>query len=360
MESDDGGLLRGEVAMRRRTWKAVVLVGIGSLALAGCLGTGRYTVPPTLENGTAAVGLWHTFGGSDCTWERLAVFGGYPDQPISHDSSTAGPRYVEIKDGDIGFRTSGCLPWVQADGPLDKHFLADQTFTDGDYRGGVELAAGTYVASAPDHCSWERVTSFGGEISDIVSSGHNGTVTVFPGDYGLRTYGCGTWTRALTTTLGYASGVAWCSAGWSFAETGPDTGGPSGGHNYVVPSAGELTDWTYASSQTTVSVMQLEVWRPVGGDQYLLVGSSPPGALPPLMSKRFTLEPPISVEAGDVLGLYVDNDGSNCMDETGYLGLGTYSRASGPLPPTGTTTTLTTVFNSAWRLNVEATLVQAP
>jgi hypothetical protein len=179
----------------RRLVKTFGLAVITAIVLAGCLGPGTYQVSPTLEGGKAAVGLWHTFGGDGCYWERTSGFGGTIDEIIANNFSGGGPRYVEIKSGDVGFHTSGCLPWVQADGPLDKHPVLGASFGDGDYRAGVELAAGTYHASTPGDCYWERVTSFGGQFSDIVANDFGGgLVTVSPGDYGLSTSGCGTWT----------------------------------------------------------------------------------------------------------------------------------------------------------------------
>ena len=87
-------------------------------------------------------------------------------------------------------------PSDQAGGPLDHRNVLGATFGDGDYLGGVELAAGTYQASDPTDCYWARVTSFDGETSSIIANSlGSGIVAVSPGDYGLSTDGCGTWTK---------------------------------------------------------------------------------------------------------------------------------------------------------------------
>lgn len=178
----------------RQVWKlAITLIG-AALLLTACLGPGTYQVSPTLQNGRAAIGLWHTVGGDGCYWERLAGFSGSLDDILANDFSPGGPRYVEVRSGDAGFRTSGCYPWVQAGGPLDHRPVLPSTFTDGDYLVGIEISAGRFQASDPD-CYWERVSSFDGDFSSIITNGLSTIVDVSSSDYGLSTSGCGTWTK---------------------------------------------------------------------------------------------------------------------------------------------------------------------
>jgi len=181
----------------RRIWAAAVV--FGALLLTGCLAEGTYTVTPTLQNGSASVGLWHTFGGDGCYWERLRGFSGALDDIIANDLSAAGPRYVEIKAGDAGFRTSSCLPWVQADGPLDRKFgltSSNQQFGDGDFRVGSEMPAGRYQASTPADCYWARLSGFGGELADVVANANGqAIVDIAPSDVGFTSSRCGIWTK---------------------------------------------------------------------------------------------------------------------------------------------------------------------
>jgi hypothetical protein len=112
----------------------------------------------------------------------------------------AGPQYVEVKAGDAGFNTSGCIPWVQADGAFDRLFTFDfgtNTFSgEGEYRVGPELPSGRYQASTPASCYWARLSGFGGELSDIIANANGqGIVDIGPADVGFQTERCGTWTK---------------------------------------------------------------------------------------------------------------------------------------------------------------------
>lgn len=179
----------------RRAFLIIVTLAVAIL-LAGCLGNGTYQVTPTLRNGTVSVGLWHSEGGDGCYWERLSGFGGSFEEIIANNFSAGGPQYVEIKSTDAGFKTSGCEPWHQAGGPLDVLHVITTTFQDGQYLTGKELPAGTYQASDKGDCYWERVSSFDGAFASIIANDlGGGLVTVQPGDYGLSTSGCGTWTK---------------------------------------------------------------------------------------------------------------------------------------------------------------------
>lgn len=180
-----------------RTWKLLAMVAVGSVALAGCLFPGVHQVTPKLMKDTAAPGLWHTFGGTDCFFERLSDFSGEPHGTIASFTSPGGPRYVEIKDTDAGFNSEKCVPWAEADGPFDKHIGAvDGAFTQGDYRVGTDVDAGTYEASVTTGCVWQRLSGFGSEDSDIIASDtDNPSVTIDASDVGFRTWGCGTWTK---------------------------------------------------------------------------------------------------------------------------------------------------------------------
>lgn len=182
----------------RSTWKVIGTVTIAGAMLTGCLTPGDHVVTSTLQNNSATPGLWHTFGGDSCYWERLRGFSGETSDIIANDISDGGPRYVEIKAGDAGFNSSNCVPWVQADGPFDRTLGATAAgqFGQGDYRVGHDVPAGTYQATDPTDCYWERVTSFGGETSDIIANGiGGGIVTIAPSDVGFRTSNCGTWTK---------------------------------------------------------------------------------------------------------------------------------------------------------------------
>lgn len=185
-----------------RGWKLIVGTAMAAVTLSGCLFAGTRVVTPTLQNGTASVGLWHAFGGTNCYWERLSGFSG-SGQILANNLSSIGPQYVEIKAGDAGFNTSGCVPWVQADGVFDRKFPATasgQFPGDGEYRVGVEVPAGTYQATQGSGCYWVRESNFADENfgaggGGIANGLDVGIVTISQTDVGFRSEGCGTWTK---------------------------------------------------------------------------------------------------------------------------------------------------------------------
>jgi hypothetical protein len=182
----------------KRLWKVGAVLAVAGVALAGCFSGGTYPAASSTRNGAIGVGLWHTFGGNGCYWERLRGYSGGVDDIIANNFSNSGPRYVEVKPGDVGFHTSGCLPWVQVGGPFDRTIGADAAghWNDGDYRVGTDIPLGTYQASGAN-CYWERLNGFGGESSNIIANsfGPGGIVTIAPGDVGFSTSGCGGWTK---------------------------------------------------------------------------------------------------------------------------------------------------------------------
>ena len=181
-----------------RTLKFAAMVAVGSIALAGCLFPGVHQVTPTLMKDTAKPGLWHTFGGTNCFFERLSDFSGQPHGTIASFTSPGGPRYVEIKNTDAGFNSTNCVPWAETGGPFDKHIgaTAEGQFEGGDYRVGEDVPAGDYTASVTDGCHWQRLSGFGSEASDIIAEDtDNPAVTIDDTDVGFRTWGCGVWTK---------------------------------------------------------------------------------------------------------------------------------------------------------------------
>jgi hypothetical protein len=114
---------------------------------------------------------------------------------------------------------------------------------------------------------------------------------------------------AATVTIGQpASGddSGWvCRGGRSYVQYGASTPG------YVVPAGmSELISWSTAANAVWSSSgsVALEVWRPTGGysDEYSLVAISGPQTVSAVEEVRtFPLDPPIVVQPGDVLGMYL-------------------------------------------------------
>lgn len=78
---------------------------------------------------------------------------------------------------------------------------------------------------------------------------------------------------------------------------------------FLVPTGGgQITQWeTYAGSDDSESSISFVVLRPSGSSSYTVVGvdtETIPSSLPVSGIASFTLAQPISVEAGDTLGLF--------------------------------------------------------
>lgn len=74
------------------------------------IGPGMYIAGLEMPAGTYATG-GPAAGSSDCYWARLSNFTGVDD--ILANNIGQGPDVVQIVNGDVGFTTSGCQPWVR-------------------------------------------------------------------------------------------------------------------------------------------------------------------------------------------------------------------------------------------------------
>lgn len=69
-------------------------------------------------------------------------------------------------------------------------------FSDGTYRVGTDIQAGTYQASTGDDCFWERLSGFDGTPDEIIASAFGQTiVTIESTDAGFESASCGNWTK---------------------------------------------------------------------------------------------------------------------------------------------------------------------
>jgi hypothetical protein len=90
-------------------------------------------------------------------------------------------------------------PAVSTEKPAKK--IKAGTFSDGTWRVGADIEAGTYRANAKMGCYWERMRGFSGDtLKDIISNGVSAsdgpvTVTIKKTDLGFKSQLCGTWTK---------------------------------------------------------------------------------------------------------------------------------------------------------------------
>lgn len=70
-------------------------------------------------------------------------------------------------------------------------------FSDGTYRVGPDILAGTYrEITASSSCYWARLSGFGGTFSEIIANGFGvSIVTIAPADAGFQSSDCGAWTK---------------------------------------------------------------------------------------------------------------------------------------------------------------------
>lgn len=78
-----------------------------------------------------------------------------------------------------------------------EQLVKDNSFSDGIWKVGAEIAPGTYRNSGGSFCHWARLSGFSGDLGDILANdlpSGSALVTIRPSDLGFETNGCGTWT----------------------------------------------------------------------------------------------------------------------------------------------------------------------
>jgi hypothetical protein len=77
---------------------------------------------------------------------------------------------------------------------------------------------------------------------------------------------------------------------------------------YAAPAGGVITKWNYEAPATNVPQLKFKVARPAGGSDFTVIGESP--VVVPTASSLNSYDIRISVQAGDVIGLYTDVQGA--------------------------------------------------
>jgi len=182
--------------------RSLVLLGllVAAVALAGCMGSGTYTVG---QPGGVAPGLYRTAGSqagpATCGWERRDPSGGL----VAQFGSMGGPQYVQIEPTDGSFFSHFCQERLVAS-LVAPQATPGQPFGQGDFRVGYEVAPGTYTSPGNGGlpgpgCYWNRVSGFSHEVSDNLPSDPRlpgtQTVKILTTDFGFTSTNCGTWTK---------------------------------------------------------------------------------------------------------------------------------------------------------------------
>jgi hypothetical protein len=122
------------------------------------------------------------------------------------------------------------------------------------------------------------------------------------------------------------------------------------GTSYEVPAPGVITSWSHMASSMGGSG-RLQVWRPLGGPTFALVGRSELTAFAPAALNQLPVQ--IAVSAGDLLGFRVGPGGAGC-DIPGGTGFFNRDASGSTDAEPGETRNLTMISGS--RLNVSAIL----
>ncbi len=149
-------------------------------------------------------------GQGQCFWSRVDGFtGDLYERPAIYGAG--GRAIVTIKEDDVGFRAWNCGTWKPFPEPSQEIL---ESFGDGTYAVGVDIAPGTYeVRDAPVVCRWRRLSDFTwneGVIADVIDSGRV-IVTILETDAGFSSKDCGTWepleARVDDASVAFAAGA---------------------------------------------------------------------------------------------------------------------------------------------------------
>ena len=149
----------------------------------------------------------------------------------------------------------------------------------------------------------------------------------------------GTWTLVAAVAVmlaGAQSATAATQIGQTFVPTG-DCGNdfthlhtdPPG--QYTIPSAGVVTSWSFQAAASAPEI-EFKVARPGGGAQFTIVGESDRKS--PVLNMLNTYPERISVQPGDVIGLYVSTSDLCAAPVAGF-----FPRSAMGDRPTGNTDT---------------------
>ncbi|MBW3537220.1 MAG: cell wall-binding repeat-containing protein [Actinobacteria bacterium] len=160
----------------------------GDAVPAAAFGDGLYRL-----DGGFPPGTYRTLGSAaGCYWERLRGFSGHPSDIIANDLANE-TMIVTVLPSDAAFRVSGCSLWTADLTPDEIARTSADRLADGTWLVNTEVQPGMWTASGGTTCYWERVSGFGGELSEVIQSGTSPTVTVEAGDLGFKSRRCGTW-----------------------------------------------------------------------------------------------------------------------------------------------------------------------
>ena len=129
---------------------------------------------------------------SSCYWERLKGFSGSLDDIIANENAS-GRSIVDIAPSDVGFSSSRCGTWS----PFQA--TSRPTIVDGVWKVNEEIQPGQWQTTSATSCYWERLSSFGGTLDEILANDNSSEasviVQILPSDTGFNASRCGTWTR---------------------------------------------------------------------------------------------------------------------------------------------------------------------
>jgi hypothetical protein len=162
----------------------------------GSFGEGTFQIGAEVKAGIYAAAVPNDSSG--CYVEVSKDDSGSLNSVISNDNFNAGAHVlVQVATGQF-LKTDGCGTFT----PATKPAAPATSFTEGVFRGGFEIAAGSYTAAVPNdstNCYVEVAKDGSGKIDSIVNNNNynaaaHARVSVKAGQW-LKTDGCGTWVK---------------------------------------------------------------------------------------------------------------------------------------------------------------------
>jgi hypothetical protein len=146
-----------------------------------------------------AFGRWMSEPAGECRWETATDFSAAPDKAIGSDAGP-GVRFVDLAAGGVPtFSSAGCGSWRRATTVPYTTNPSGPIVADGQFRVGIDVAAGTWTSAGEPGCSWARRSAFDGTGESLIEQSEGGAgeseeVTLAVGE-GFDTADCGGWTR---------------------------------------------------------------------------------------------------------------------------------------------------------------------
>ena len=138
-------------------------------------------------------GAYFSEASEGCYWQRTSGLSGDFSKLLANDN-TDDPVVIEILPSDVGFSSTRCGQWTQAEetSPTD----TSDGFGDGVWRVGIDIEPGIYFSEASEGCYWQRMSGLSGDFSELLANDNTDdrvVVEILDSDVGFSSTRCGSW-----------------------------------------------------------------------------------------------------------------------------------------------------------------------